>query len=384
MTKNKNIPLHEPYFDESEKNIVKDIISSTYVSTVGSYVNKFEKNFSKFTKSKYCVATNSGTSALHLACKIIELSNNDEVLAPTLTFIAPINAIKYCSASPVFFDCDDNLNMNMNDVIFFLKNKTFIKKNKKYNHKTGKRIKAIIIVHLYGSGTELTKELLNECNRYNITIIEDAAESVGAKIKYKTKNKHVGTTGTIGCFSFNGNKIITTGAGGALITNNLKLYKKAKHLANQAKVNNSYIHDEIGFNYGMTNLQAGIGIKQLLKINNLIKKKKKNYNIYSKFLNESKKSKILSFPKNILPNYWLNIININNKKIKIKNIIDKLQKKKITVRQIWHPVHKLLPYQKSESYNIIKADKLYKACLCLPSSANLKLYQIKKICNLLK
>lgn len=384
MTKNKNIPLHEPYFDKSEKNIVKDIISSTYVSTVGPYVNKFEKNFSKFTKSKYCVATNSGTSALHLACKIIELGKNDEVLVPTLTFIAPINAVKYCSASPVFFDCDDNLNMNINDVIFFLKNKTFIKKNKKYNHKTGKRLKAIIIVHLYGSGTELTKELLYECNRYNITIIEDAAESVGARIKYKTENKHIGTTGTIGCFSFNGNKIITTGAGGALITNNLKLYKKAKHLANQAKVNNSYIHDEIGFNYGMTNLQAGIGIKQLLKIKNFIKKKKINYNIYSKFLSKSKKSQILSFPKNILPNYWLNIININNEEIKIKKIINNFQKKKITVRQIWHPVHKLLPYQKNESYNITKADILYETCLCLPSSANLKLNEIKKICNLLK
>ena len=274
MNKKNNIPLHEPYFNKSEKNIVKKIISSTFVSTAGPYVEKFEKNFSKFTESKYCVATNSGTSALHLACKIIELNKNDEVLVPTLTFIAPINAVKYCSASPVFFDCDDHLNMNIKDVIFFLKNNTFIKENKKYNQKTRKRIKAIIIVHLYGSGTELTKELLSECNKYNIAIIEDAAESVGTKIKYKNKNRHVGTSGTIGCFSFNGNKIITTGAGGALITNSQNLYKKAKHLANQAKVNNSYIHDEIGFNYGMTNLQAGIGIMQLLKIKNLIMKKK--------------------------------------------------------------------------------------------------------------
>ena len=178
MNKKNNIPLHEPYFNKSEKNIVKKIISSTFVSTAGPYVEKFEKNFSKFTESKYCVATNSGTSALHLACKIIELNKNDEVLVPTLTFIAPINAVKYCSASPVFFDCDDHLNMNIKDVIFFLKNNTFIKENKKYNQKTRKRIKAIIIVHLYGSGTELTKELLSECNKYNIAIIEDAAESI--------------------------------------------------------------------------------------------------------------------------------------------------------------------------------------------------------------
>lgn len=384
MNKKNNIPLHEPYFNKSEKNIVKKIISSTFVSTAGPYVEKFEKNFSKFTESKYCVATNSGTSALHLACKIIELNKNDEVLVPTLTFIAPINAVKYCSASPVFFDCDDHLNMNIKDVIFFLKNNTFIKENKKYNQKTRKRIKAIIIVHLYGSGTELTKELLIECNKYNIAIIEDAAESVGTKIKYKNKNRHVGTSGTIGCFSFNGNKIITTGAGGALITNSQNLYKKAKHLANQAKVNNSYIHDEIGFNYGMTNLQAGIGIIQLLKIKNLIMKKKRNYNIYSTLLRKSNKFQILSYPRNIIPNYWLNIINTNNKKIKIKKTLTNLQNKNIIARQIWHPVHKLLPYQKSECYNIVKANKLYETCFCLPSSANLKLTEIKKICNLLK
>ena len=381
MIKNITIPLHEPYFDKAEKNIVKNIISSTFVSTAGSYVKIFEKEFAKFTKSKFCVATNSGTSALHLACKLIDLNKNDEVLVPTLTFIAPVNAIRYCSASPVFFDCNEDLNIKIDDLIYFLKKKTFIKNKMKYNSKTKKRIKAIIIVHLYGSGAKIPKELLDECNRYNITIIEDAAESVGTMIKGRFKKKHVGTTGSIGCFSFNGNKIITTGAGGAIISNKFNFFKKAKHLANQAKVNNGYIHDEVGFNYGMTNLQAGIGTKQLIKIKKLIQKKQRNHYIYKKILSKNIKFEILDYRQGIDSNYWLNIIHIKDKKIKINNLIKSFLKDDIIVRKIWHPVHKLLPYKKYQNYNIVMATKLYDKYLCLPSSANLTFKDIKKVCN---
>lgn len=381
MIKNITIPLHEPYFDKSEKNIVKNIISSTFVSTAGSYVKIFEKEFAKFTKSKFCVATNSGTSALHLACKLIDLNKNDEVLVPTLTFIAPVNAIRYCSASPVFFDCNEDLNIKIDDLIYFLKKKTFIKNKMKYNSKTKKRIKAIIIVHLYGSSAKIPKELLDECNRYNITIIEDAAESVGTMIKGRFKKKHVGTTGSIGCFSFNGNKIITTGAGGAIISNKFNFFKKAKHLANQAKVNNGYIHDEVGFNYGMTNLQAGIGTKQLIKIKKLIQKKQRNHFIYKKILSKNIKFEILDYRQGIDSNYWLNIIHIKDKKIKINNLIKSFLKDDIIVRKIWHPVHKLLPYKKYQNYNIVMATKLYDKYLCLPSSANLTFKDIKKVCN---
>jgi len=276
------IPLYPPNIPKKSIYYLKKCVDDNYVSTGGKLIKLFENKISKYTHSKYVVALNSGTSALHLALKVVGVKKKDEVIVPTLTFVATINSVLYNSCSPIFMDCDEYYNIDVNKVLNFLKKKTIFKKNFTYNKKTKKRIYAIIVTHVWGNAANLFK-LTKICKKKNIKIIEDASESLGTF--YKKNKIHTGTIGDIGVLSFNANKIITTGCGGMLLTNNKKYYNLTKYFSAQAKDDDVYfVHNNIGYNYRMTNISAALGIEQINNLKKILNKKEKIKNFYVKYI----------------------------------------------------------------------------------------------------
>ena len=267
------ILLHEPFFFKNEYKFLKNCISTKWVSTGGSYVSLLEKEISKFTKAKYAIALNSGTTALDLILKLINIKKKDEVIVPSITFISPINCVLYQGASPIFMDCDDNFNIDIQKTLDFIKHETFFNGKNTINKKTKKIIKALIVVHVFGNVVDFSK-LKKICKENKIYIIEDASESLGS---FSNKKIHTGLIGDIGCLSFNANKIITTGAGGMILTNKKNIAIKAKYLSTQAKDNSFYfIHNNVGYNSRLNNVNAAIGCGQIKYIKNILLKKKKN------------------------------------------------------------------------------------------------------------
>jgi len=368
------IPLHAPHISKNDIINVTKTLKSGWVSSSGKLINEFENKLSKFTGSKYCVAVSSGTSALHLALLSLGIKENEEIIIPTITFIAPVNAINYIGAKPIFMDVDNFLNIDSSKVIDFLENKIYLKKGYAYNKKTKKRVRAIIIVHVFGNPANIEK--INKiCRMKNIDCIEDAAEGLGSYyVKGKYKGKHVGSIGKVGCISFNGNKIITTGAGGAIITDSKKIYSKIKYLSTQAKDDDiKYIHNEVGYNYRMPNILAALGITQLGSIKSNLLKKRKINELYLKKFSQIENVEIFVEPEYAQSNFWLNIIRFN--KSKKENFIEKitkyLNKNGIQARPLWKPNHMQKPYLRCETFKMYNAEKYYNNCLCLPSSCNL-------------
>ena len=326
----KNIYLSEPSFTGSEKKYLIDCINSGYVSSIGNYVKLFEKKISKLTKVKNCISCINGTSALDISVKLLCKKNYDEVIVPTMTFVATINALQYNNIDPIFMDCDNFFNIDENKTINFIEKKTKFVRGKTINKKTGKVISAIIIAHIWGNAASVEK-LIPLCKKRNIKIIEDAAESLGSKYKIgKFRGKYTGTIGEIGIFSFNGNKVITAGSGGAIVSNNKKLIKKAKYLITQARENKfDYIHGDIGFNYRISNLNAAVGLAQLEKINEKIKKKRTIHNFYKKNLLNNLNYKLCDTPAYSSNNNWINVLKIKNRKISRNNLRNLFKKKSI-------------------------------------------------------
>ena len=380
------ISLHEPTLLGNEKKYLQECINSNWISTSGKFIDLFEKKICRFTKSKYAIAVNSGTSALHISLLLSNVKSGDEVIVPTISFIAPINAIKYCKAEPVFMDVDNHLNLDVEKTILFLKNETFSRNGFTFNKKSKKKISAIIVVHVFGNLINL-KPLVKLCKKMKIDLIEDAAESLGSYYTYFKKKKHAGTIGKFGCLSFNGNKIITCGGGGAILTQNKILADKARYFVTQAKDDPiKFVHKNVGYNYKMTNLHASVGIAQIEKINKILNKKKKITSVYSNFISKIPGIEFISPPSNCVVNNWINLIKI--KKNYYNSGIEKLIKifslNNIQVRPVWYPNHLQAPYKRNQRYKIVKAKKLVESILCLPSSATLKNSQIKKITNILK
>ncbi len=376
----KNIYLSEPSFTGREKKYLIDCINSGYVSSIGNYVKLFEKKISKLTKVKNCISCINGTSALDISVKLLCKKDYDEVIVPTMTFVATINALQYNNIDPIFMDCDNFFNLDENKTINFIEKKTKFVRGKTINKKTGKVISAIIVAHIWGNAASIEK-LIPLCKKRNIKIIEDAAESLGSKYKIgKFRGKYTGTIGDIGIFSFNGNKVITAGAGGAIVSNNKQLIKKAKYLITQARENKfDYIHGDIGYNYRISNLNAAVGLAQLEKINEKIKKKKTIHNFYKKNLFDNLNYKLCDTPAYSSNNNWINVLKIKNRKISRNNLRNFLKKKSIEIRPVWYPIHLLKPYKKYETYLISNAIKLHKSCICLPSSPKLSVKDLKRI-----
>lgn len=384
--KQKYISLSTPSLQGNELKYVTKCIKDEWISTSGELINKFENKIAQYMNSKYAIACVNGTSAIHISLLLSGVKFGDEVIVPTLTFIAPVNAIKYCNASPIFMDCNDDHNINIDKTIDFIKKNTFFKKGFTYNKKTKAIIRAIIPVHVWGNAIYFDK-LVSICKKYNIAIIEDASEALGTfYTKGKFKNKYVGTIGQFGCLSFNGNKIITTGGGGMILTQNKSLAKKAYYLTQQAK-NNSifFIHNEIGFNYRLTNMQAALGLAQLEQLNKFIVIKRKIHTEYANHLKNKNRYEILKSPSHSNNNYWLNIIQIKkrDKYINIKNIIKIFKINNIEIRPLWKLNHTQKPYLNNQNFDITIAKELIKSCFCVPSSINLNIKDIKKIIDLL-
>ena len=277
--KKNNIFLHKPYLDKIDERSLVDTIKNQNVSTYGKTTKIFEKKIKEYTKAKYVVALNSGTSALHLAIIASGIVKNEEVLIPSLNFIASSNAVIYNSSIPHYIDCDYDLSINLEKLDKYLKKISKIKNNKCINIKTGRIIKAIIPTHIFGKITKI-KELKRICKKYKLILIEDASEAFGTFYQ----NRHAGTFGLCGAISFNGNKIITTGGGGAILTNSKKIYELVKFFASVSKkqTNNKDIYDYVGYNYRMPSVNAALGISQLKKISFIKKEKLKNFFNYKK------------------------------------------------------------------------------------------------------
>ncbi len=378
----KYIPLSVPSLKGDELKYVKECIDTEWVSSAGKYVDKFEQNIASHTNSKFAIACVNGTSALQVSLRLAGVLPDDEVIIPTLTFIAPVNAIWYNNASPVFMDCDDFYNIDAQKTIEFIKNETVFRDRSTYNKTTNKRISAIIPVHVWGNAC-LLDELIPLCNDRNIAVIEDASESLGTRyIKGKFSEKHTGTLGKIGCLSFNGNKIITTGGGGMILTNSTRIAEKAKYLTTQAKDDPiKYIHDEVGYNFRLTNIQAALGVAQLEKLSDIIKRKNEIHKKYIDEINHLDGIYINEGPSYAKNNNWLNIISIDLDLFKEKplELMQRLEISNIQTRPVWGLNHLQKPYNNSQIYKIEKASELVNKSLCLPSSYNLLDKEIKLI-----
>ena len=377
------ISLNEPNIDNSDLKEIISTVKDNWVSTAGPIVTKLEKKISKFVKSKHTVSFINGTSALQIALKLIGANENTEVIAPTVTFVAPINAILYNGSRPIFMDADKFCNIDVNKTIEFLKTKTFMRSGFCYNKKTKKKIVGIIIVHVWGNAV-FFDDLYRMCKKNKIKIIEDASESFGTKYTLgKFKNKYTGAIGDIGVYSFNGNKIITGGCGGALTTNSFKYAKLAKYLSTQAIDDSDYyIHNNIGYNFRLASINAALCISQLKKIKKFIDNKKTIYETYKKKLSIFKDFELLETPSYADNNHWQNVILC--KKDKLKKIIKKSKLTNIQVRAMWLPNHIQKPYMKFQSYRITNANNLKNVVLCIPSSSNLTKKNINKVVSLLK
>ncbi len=377
-----SIGLHEPFFRGNEKKYLLDCIKTNWVSTSGKYLNLFEKKIKKITGSKYVIPVLNGTIGLHISLITLGVKNGDEVIVPSITFIASVNSINYVGAQPIFMDVDKYLNLDEKKCIEFLQKHTFMKKNICHNKKTKKAIKAIVIVHAFGNAAKFN-DLQQLCKIKNIKIIEDAAESLGTKyISKKFKNKHTGTIGELGVISFNGNKIVTSGNGGAVLTQDKKLYEKCKYLVYQAKDDKiNFIHNEVGYNYSLSNISAALGLAQLEMLNSNLNKKKKINRFYSDSL-KIKGANILQGPKYSKNNKWLNLLVLDHPLS--KKIMSIFYSKTIQFRPIWYPNHLQKKYLHCQKFKIHYANKIFKKIICIPSGPNLRNSQLKKICNFLK
>lgn len=375
----KKFSLHEPLLKSKEKRYAAQCIDTGWLSPSGNFVKSFEKKLEEFTGTNV-ICCNSGTSALHISLISAGVKLEDEVIAPSITFIATINAVLYCGANPIFMDCDESLCVDVDKLLEFLKLNTYFVKKNTYNKKTKKRISAIIVTHVFGNLTNL-ENLAKECKKKNIRLIEDAAESLGS---YNFNKKiHSGTIGDYGALSFNVNKIITAGAGGAILFKNVNDKIKIKRLISQGKTDNLlFKHGLLGYNYGMPNTSAAIGSAQLENIDYILKKKKIINSYYSNFFCNNKNIKMIELKNNQKANNWLNVIKI--KKINYLNFkkgIDQLIKIGIDVRPVWYPCHKQNYLKKYEKYKIQLANKVYKNTLCIPSSYFLKTEDLSHICK---
>jgi perosamine synthetase len=340
------IALHEPRFIGNEKKYVNDCIDTTFVSSVGKYVDKFEQMIAEFSGVKYAIATSNGTSALHISLKLVGVDENSEVITQPLTFIATTNAISYLGAKPIFLDVDkDTLGLSPNSLEEFLENETFVDDSGNCINKTTKKvIKACVPMHTFGHPCEIDK-IVDICDKHNIEVVEDSAESLGSFYK----DKHTGTFGKVGIFSFNGNKIITTGGGGMIVTDDKELAKKAKHITTTAKIRHpyEYIHDEVGYNYRLTNLAAALGVAQMENLEFFIKKQRELATIYREFF-DNIGIEFITEPKNSKSNYWLNGIVLKSREERDK-FLKETNESKIMTRPIWRLMNKLDMYKNCQS-----------------------------------
>ena len=359
------IPLHEPRFRGNEKKYLNECIETTYVSSVGKFVDLFEQKIADYTGSKYAVAAVNGTAALHIALLLSDVGPEDEVITQPLTFIATANAITYIGAEPVFVDVDkETMGLSPEKLSDFIDTGTYRGKDGyTYNAKTKKRINACIPMHTFGHPCRID-EIKEICNRQNIILIEDAAESLGSLYR----EQHTGTFGKLGVLSFNGNKTITTGGGGMILTDDEKLAKKAKHLTTQAKVPHkwNYVHDMIGYNYRLTNLAAALGVAQLEQLPGFIENKRGIAKRYREFF-ENSGIIFVNEPENAHSNFWLSTILFPDKTTR-DNFLEFTNNNGIMTRPAWELMNRLPMFKGCQTGDLTHAEWLADRVVNIPSS----------------
>jgi len=364
------VNLHEPMIEKDDLISIKKCLISGYVSYKSNLVNNFEKKLSQYTKSKYVIATSTGTSALHISYLCLGIKPNDEILMPSINFIAAANAAIYCNAIPHFIDVEKNFpSIDAFKLEDYLQKNTYLRKKMCINKNTGRTIKALVFLHPFGLAGNIIK-IKTLCRKFNIKIMEDAAESVGSFYK----GKHLGTFAEVGILSFNGNKLITTGGGGAILTSNKKIAEYAKFLSTTAKNSKSlnFKYDEVGYNYRMPGLNAAFGLSQLKKLNKIIRLKRKLFNVYKNKLKKFNEVKIISENKDERSNYWLISIILDKKNIFLqKEIINFFNFKKYYIRPIWMPLHKNKHLKNFPKMNLKNTNLIAKRIINLPSSPGL-------------
>lgn len=365
---NEKIPLHSPTFNYEEKNYVVKTIESSFVSSVGSYVDQFEQDLQKYTKCGSAVVTVNGTSALTTALIVAGIKQNDLVITQPLTFVATCNALFHIGARPIFVDVSkNNLGLSATAVRNYLESFAYIKDSKCCHRKTNQQIKALMPMHTFGHPAEMD-ELSDICDEWNLTLIEDAAESLGSYYK----GRHTGTIGTFGALSFNGNKIITTGGGGAVLCKTEALGKKAKHISTTAKVDHAYefLHDEIGYNFRMPNINAALGCAQIKKIDTFIQNKRSLAIHYEDFFRNSE-FKFVKEPEYAKSNYWLNAVICPT--VESKNeILKGCNSKGIMVRPAWRLMHKLDMFKNELKGELPNSEYFENLLINLPSTPTIK------------
>jgi perosamine synthetase len=359
------IPLHEPRFLGNEKKYLNDCIDSTFVSSVGKYVDMFEEQFAKKVGSRYAIATVNGTSALHISLLLAGVESDDEVITQPLTFIATCNAIDYIGAKPIFIDVElDTMGMSPKVLKTFLEENCELKNSKCINKTTNKIIKACVPMHTFGHPCKVD-EIKMICDNWNIILVEDSAESLGSYYK----NKHTGTFGQLGAFSFNGNKIITSGGGGVIVTDDESLAKKAKHLTTTAKVPHpfEYVHDEIGYNYRMPNLNAALIVAQLEQLDKFIDSKRKLALKYEEFFDTQKELDFIKESNDARSNYWLQAIIVKdlNKRDKFLKFTNE---NGVMTRPIWKLMNELDMFKDAQCSSLKNAKYLEERVINISSS----------------
>lgn len=366
----KFIPLSVPNIKGNEIKYVTEALETEWVSTGGAMISKFEENIANYVHAKGAVACQSGTSGLHLALHYLGVGKDDIVIVPTLTFIAAVNPVKYEFAEPVFMDCNDSLCMDPNKLRKFLNEECTFDGNQ-VKHK-GKVIKAIIVVHVFGNMADM-EYIMHIANEFHLNVIEDATEALGTYYtEGKYKGRYAGTIGNIGVYSFNGNKIMTTGGGGMVVSNDEKALDKIRYYSTQAKDDTAnFIHNEIGFNYRMTNIQAAMGLAQLERLDEFIEIKDRNYHLYKESFKETKGMEIMNFRKDIHSNKWFYSLLIDTRMYDKNEVINHLKEHQIQSRPIWGLISEQKPYVNCEAYEIEKANYYFDRVVNIPCSTNL-------------
>lgn len=383
------IPLSVPNFEGNEKKYVKDALAQGWVSTGGTYIIQMEQKMAEFLNTENVAACQSGTSALHLSLVEAGVLPGDVVLVPPLTFIAAVNPVRYQFATPVFIDCDDSFCMDPDKLRAFCENKCDFKENVLLFK--GNAVKAIIVVHVFGNMADM-EAIMDVAEKYHLKVIEDATEALGT---YYTDGryagKYAGTIGDFGAYSFNGNKIITTGGGGAVTSNHAETVNHLRYLSTQAKNDpHYYIHDEVGYNYRMTNLQAALGVAQMEKLPEFIQRKHRNYEIYWEEFEGFPLAELMPFREGTFPNKWFYSLKIERTKITaaIREIITLLENKGIQTRAIWGLINEQKPYREEETYQMEKAPYYASRILNLPCSTQITeeeiVYVAKEVKSLLE
>ncbi|MDY6419167.1 MAG: LegC family aminotransferase [Succinivibrio dextrinosolvens] len=377
---NSFIPLSVPNFEGNEKKYVDDAVDKGWVSTGGSYVSKLEKNLAAYLKVEDVAVCQSGTSAIHLSLIESGVNPGDIVLVPPLTFIAAVNPVKYQHATPVFIDCDDSFCLDP------IKLKRFCEDECEWDGKVLRfrqsTVKAIIVVHVFGNMADM-ESIMDTATQFNLKVIEDATEALGTfYTEGKYKGRFAGTIGDFGAFSFNGNKIITTGGGGAVTSVSSSNVSHMRFLSTQAKTDPvNYTHDEVGYNYRMTNLQAALGVAQLESLPEFIRRKQFNYDKYASLFSDSGYCRLMPFRTGTCPNKWFYSLLINRNKITtpISEIIKRLKASNIETRAIWGLINEQKPYQNEKTYLLEKAPYYATRIINIPCSTQITLEEIEYV-----